>query len=49
MGILILKKKYRHLRSKFKNSFYFFNNQLNYILAHYFAKLEITKSNMKKF
>lgn len=35
-------KKYSYLRSKYKNYFYFFNNQLNYNLAYYFIKSEIT-------
>lgn len=45
----MLHMKYKHLGSKDKSSFYFFNDQLNYALAHYFAKLETTKNNMNKF
>lgn len=48
-GIPISDKKYQHLRSKHKSSFYFFNNQLDYGLAHYFVELETTKGNMNKF
>ena len=47
--ISIIDKKYKYLRSKYKNSFYFFNNQLEYSLAHDFAKSEITKANVNKF
>ena len=42
-------KKYKHPRSKHKSSFYLFNNQLDYGLAHYFPKPETTKGNMNKF
>lgn len=45
----ISKKKYKYPRSKYKNSFYFFNNQLSYDLAYYFAESETTKGNMNKF
>ena len=48
-GISILDKKYKYLRSKYKISFYPFNDQLDYGLAHYFAKLEITKGKVNKF
>ncbi len=36
-GTLISNKKYKHPGSKYKNSFYSFNDQLDYSLAHYFA------------
>ncbi len=42
-------KKYKHPRFKHKNSFYPFNDQLDYSLAHYFAESETTKGNMNKF
>lgn len=48
-GIPILNKKYMYLGPKYKNSFYLFNDQLNYDLVHYFAKLEIIKGNRNKF
>ena len=35
--------------SRCQNSFYIFNDQLNYALAHYFAELETTKCNVNKF
>lgn len=48
-GILISDKKFTHSGSKYKNSFYPFNNQIDYGLAHYFVELETTKGNMNKF
>ena len=41
--------KYNYLRLKHQNSFYPFNNQLDYTLAHYFAESDSTKSNINKF
>ena len=41
--------KYNHLRLKYQNSFYLFNDQLEYTLAHYFAKSEMIKGNVNKF
>ena len=41
--------KDNHLGLKHQNSFYPFNHQLNYTLAHYFAESETTKSNLNKF
>ena len=41
--------KYKHLGLKYQNNFYLFNNQLEYGLAHYFAKSKTTKSNLNKF
>ncbi len=49
IGIPISDKKYKHLGSKHKNSFYLFNDQLDYGLAHYFAESETTKGNVNKF
>ena len=40
---------YNHLESEIDNLFYLFNNQLDYIQAHYFAKLEIMIGNIDKF
>ena len=48
-GTPISDKKYKYLRSKYKNSFYSFNNQLDYSWAHYFIELETIKSNINKF
>ncbi len=48
-GTPISDKKYKHPRSKYKNSFYPFNDQLDYCLAHYFAESETTKGNVNKF
>ncbi len=42
-------KKYKHPRSKYKDSLYLFNDQFDYNLAYYFAESETTKSNMNKF
>ncbi len=48
-GTPILDKKYKHLGSKHKNSFYPFNDQLDYGLAHYFAESETSKGNVNRF
>ncbi len=48
-GTLISDKKYKHPGSKHKNSFYPFNHQLDYDLAHYFTESETTKGNVNKF
>ena len=48
-GIRISDIKYRYQGSKHNNSFYPFNDQLNYSLAHYFTKSETTKGNVNKF
>lgn len=45
----ILVVKYNYLGLKYKNSFYLFKNQLNYVLGYYFAKLETTKGNINIF
>lgn len=45
----ILNIRYRYPRSKYKICFYFFNDQLNYVLAYYFAELKTTKNNINKF
>ncbi len=49
VGTPISDKKYKHLGFKHKNSFYPFNDQLDYALAHYFAESETTKGNVSKF
>lgn len=41
--------KYKHLRSKYKNNFDFFNDQLDNILVYYFTELENTKNNINIF
>ena len=41
--------KYNHPGLKHQNSFYPFNDQLDYALAHYFAESETTKGNVNKF
>ena len=41
--------KYNHLGLKHQNSFYPFNDQLDYALAHYSAKSETAKGNVNKF
>ena len=48
-GIPVSDIKYNHPRLKHQNSFYPFNDQLDYALAHYFAELETTKGNVNKF
>lgn len=49
INILISNIKYLSPRSQNNNLFYLFYNQLNYILAYYFAKSKITKNNINKF
>lgn len=44
----VLNTKYKHFRSWNNNPFYFFNDQIDYKLAHYFADSEITKRNIDK-
>ena len=41
--------KYNYPGLKYQNSYYLFNDQLDYALAHYFAELETTKGNINKF
>ena len=48
-GIPVSDIKYNHLGLKHQNSFYPFNDQLDYALAHYFAESETTKGNVNKF
>ena len=48
-GIPVSDIKYNHLGLKHQNSFYPFNDQLDYVLAHYFAESETTKGNVNKF
>lgn len=48
-GIQISNIKYKHLRSKYNSSFYPFNDQLDYVLTHYFIESETTKGNKNKF
>lgn len=45
---LILDKRYKQSELKFKSTFHFFNHQLDYTLAYYFAESEITKGNINK-
>ena len=48
-GILVSDIKYNYLGLKHQNSFYLFNDQLDYTLAHYFAESKTTKGNLSKF
>lgn len=48
-GLLISNIKYNHLRSQKNNTFYPFNNQLDYILAHFFIDFKTIKSNVNRF
>ena len=41
--------KYHHLGSQNNNPFYPLNNQLDYVLANYFAESETIKSNVNRF
>ena len=49
IGTQISDIKYRYVRSKYKSSFYFFNDQLDYALAHYFTESKMTKGNVNMF
>lgn len=48
MGTFISDEKFNYLRSKHENSFYPFNNHLDYDLAYFFAESEITKDSVNK-
>lgn len=48
-SILISNQRYKHPGSKQKSLFYIFNNLLDYVLAHYFAKSKTIKGNVNKF
>lgn len=49
VGILIFDIKYKYLKIPNKNLFNLFNNQVNYVLTHYFVELRTTKYNIDKF
>ena len=42
----VLESRYKHFGSLNNNLFYYFNDQPDYTLVHYFAKLEIIKRNV---
>lgn len=48
-SILIFDIKYNYLGSQNNNTFYWFNNQLNYTLTHYFREFKTTKDNLDRF
>lgn len=48
-GIHILDTKYNYPGTKNNNLFYYFNEQLDYVLAHYFIESESIKHNIDKF
>ena len=48
-GILVLDTRFKHPGSQNNNFLYNFNDQLDYLLAHYFANSETTKCNIDKF
>lgn len=48
-GISILNTRYKHLKSQNNNLFYFFYDQVDYALVHYFVDSETTKCNINKF
>ena len=48
-GTLSSDIKYNHSGLKHQNSFYLFNNQLDYAIVHYFAKSKSTKGNLNMF
>lgn len=47
-SILEFNNKYNCPKSQNNNLFYLFNNQLDYVLAHYFAKFKTIKGNVNK-
>lgn len=47
--IQVLDTKYGYPKSINNNFFYHFNNQLNYILAHYFVESKTMKCNVNEF
>ena len=47
-GILVLDIRYEHPGCQNINLFYAFNDQLDYILTHYFAELGTRKRNFNK-
>ncbi len=49
VGISVLDTRYEYTGSQNNNSFYPFNDQLDYALADYFAESETTKHNVDKF
>ena len=49
IGIPVSDTQYKHFKSQNNNLFYLFNNQLDYVLAYYFAELETTKCNINRF
>ena len=48
-GILVFDTRYEHPGCQNNNSFYSFNGQLDYALAHNFADWKTTKRNFDKF
>lgn len=49
IDIFISDIRYKSFKSQNSNLFYLFNNQHNYILAHYFIYLKTIKHNNDKF
>lgn len=41
--------QYKYFKNQNKNLFYLLNNQLDYVLAHFFTESEIIKHNIDKF
>ena len=48
-GIPVLDNKYKYPENQNNNLFYLFNDQLDYILTHYFANLKTIKYNIDNF
>ncbi len=48
-GIPVSNIKYHHPGFQNNNLFHSFNNQLDYVLATYFAEFETTKGNVDRF
>ena len=49
IGTQVLDTRYKHFGSQNNNPFYPFNDQLDYVLADYFAESKTTKHNIDKF
>ena len=48
-GTSVSNIRYKHLGSWSRNLLHSFNDQLNYVFAHYIVELKITKYNIDKF
>ena len=49
VGTPISDQRYKHLESKHKSIFYYFNDQLDYALIHYFEESKTARGNINEF